>query len=349
MSAASHAAIAPVQELAERETWTFVSAADFVEADFPRPETLLGSASDRFFVSSGFVLFYGEAGAAKSTLAMDGVAHLAAGDSWLGLEVSRPVRFCIIENESSPGLWQEKIREKAATWEGEPEWMANVFLFSSPWGSFNFARADAREALRQFCLEHQVDIVVGNPLLGLGASGAGKPEQTAEFVEWLKLCGLWQDVGFWFLHHENKAGQISGDWDRHPDTVVLLERDGNRPRTKLTWTKTRWATTGTEDQPRKLLLEWVIEAKSYAVVEADTLSVSDAELRERVDEFLAANPASTTTTVETKVTGAGARIRKVLEGGDYKREPGPRNATLWSLAESAETSPSLSTETGWTG
>jgi hypothetical protein len=39
----------------------------------------------------------------------------------------------------------------------------------------------------------------------------------------------------------------------------------------------------------------------------------------------------------------------VLEGGDNKREPGPRKAILWSLAEVEETTPSFSAETGWTG
>ncbi len=48
----------------------------------------------------------------------------------------------------------------------------------------------------------------------------GRPDETQAFVDWLVECGLKSERAFWLLHHENKAGQISGDWGRHPDTKV---------------------------------------------------------------------------------------------------------------------------------
>jgi hypothetical protein len=330
----------------------FATLREFLETEFPNPEPLIGRPGQRYLAASSLFLVYGEEGAAKTTWTMDGVAHLGAGVPWLGLEVERAVRFCLIENESAPGLLQETLAAKAASWEGETDWIANVAVFETPWGGFSFKDEGARRQLRDYCCSNAIDFVVANPLLGLGASGSGRPEETAAFVEWLKECGLWRDLGFWLLHHENKAGQISGDWGRHPDTVVLLERDGNRPRTKLTWAKTRWASTGVEGQPRTLLLDWVVETKSYTVVEADTLGVSDSELAERLDEFLAANPGSSTKAVYLAVKGEKGRLRRLLDEGveanKYGRDEGSRGALLWSLAGQVSTT-SLFAQTDTSG
>jgi hypothetical protein len=82
-------------------------------------------------------------------------------------------------------------------------------------------------------------------------------------VNWLAECSLKTTRAFWLLHHENKAGQISGDWGRHPDTKVALQRDGNHQRTKLDWAKTRWATL--EPTEKVVLLDWVIGGQGYTV------------------------------------------------------------------------------------
>ena len=181
----------------------------------------------------------------------------------------RPVRICVIENEGPPDLFQQKLAAKIATWDG-PDFAHNVFVFTGPWGEFSFADPEAREALVAFCEEHDIDLVTANPTLGLGVAASGRPDETQQFVDWLTECGLKSERAFWLLHHENKAGQISGDWGRHPDTKVQLEQDGNRPRTKLTWAKTRWATLPSETVARACLLEWIIETQGYSVTDLDT-------------------------------------------------------------------------------
>ena len=153
--------------------------------------------------------------------------------------------------------------------------------------------------------------MTANPTLGLGVAASGRPDETQQFVDWLVECGLKGERAFWLLHHENKAGQISGDWGRHPDTKVSLQQDGNRPRTKLDWAKTRWATLTQETEPAKVsMLEWITETQGYSVTELDTVGASDAELEERIADYLAEHPLSSTTTVETEVKGTASRIRK---------------------------------------
>ena len=160
-----------------------------------------------------------------------GIAHLAAGVDWLGIPVPRPVPICIIENERPADLFQRKLEAKIASW-GGPAFTDNVSAFAGPWGEFSFADAEAREALVAFCEEHAIDVVMANPTLGLGVAASGRPDETQAFVDWLVECGLKSERAFWLLHHENKAGQISGDWGRHPDTKVQLQQDGNQQRTK---------------------------------------------------------------------------------------------------------------------
>jgi hypothetical protein len=145
----------------------------------------------------------------------------------------------------------------------------------------------------------------------------------------LKECGLWDRRAFWLLHHKNKAGQMSGDWGRQSDTNIELERDGNRPRTKLTWRKTRWVEK--EERPRSVLLEWVTDTAGYSLLEMDTVGASDDALRARLDEYLTNHPRSTTHDVEQDVKGTGARLRALLKAGGYRKDPGPRGASLWSL------------------
>jgi hypothetical protein len=152
-------------------------------------------------------------------------------------------------------------------------------------------------------------------------------------VDWLVECGLKSRRAFWLLHHPNKAGQVSGDWGRHPDTRIELLRDGDRPRTKLDWAKTRWARVPAEDFPKKWLLEWVPETQGYTVVDVDSIGASDDELRSRIDEYLRAHPWSSTTTVEKGVSGSNDKLRAILKSGRYDSVAGPRGATLWNLVD----------------
>ena len=208
-----------------------------------------------------------------------------------------------------------------------------MHVYQSPWGEFSFADADARAALADYCDEHEIDLVAANPTLGLGVAASGRPDETQQFVDWLVECGLKSTRAFWLLHHENKAGQISGDWGRHPDTKVQLQADGNRPRTKLVWEKTRWATLPSETIAKACLLEWVVETQGYTVVELDTVGASDAELEQRIADYLAEHPYSSTTTVETEVQGTASRIRNLLDGARFDNVNGKRGAKMWFLRQ----------------
>jgi hypothetical protein len=312
--------------------YEFRPMSGFLAHVYPAAEPLLGSRGELFLGVGSLFLVYGAEGTGKSTLTIDAIAHLAAGSDWLEIPVPRPVRVLVIENEGPPSLFQQKLSEKAETWDG-PDWTGNVFVYQSPWGEFTFANGDARTALTDFCDEHAIDVVTANPTLGLGVAASGRPDETQRFVDWLTECGLKTTRAFWLLHHENKAGQISGDWGRHPDTKVQLQADGNRPRTKLVWEKTRWATLPTDERPKALMLEWIIDAKGYRVVELDTAGASDIELEARLEAFLADNPLAATRHVHDAVQGRNDRLSELLKtSSKFDCVDGPRGAKLWFLA-----------------
>jgi hypothetical protein len=302
---------------------------DFLAHPYPQAEPLLGEPGAIFLAVGSLLMVYGADGSGKSTWTIDGIAHLAAGRDWLGIPVPRPVRIAIIENEGPPSLFQAKLAAKIETWDGDP-FADNLFVCSGPWGEFSFADADARAALNAFCAEHQIDLVTANPTLGLGVAASGRPDETQQFVDWLVECGLKSSRAFWLLHHENKAGQISGDWGRHPDTKVSLQQDGNQQRTKLDWAKTRWATLPSDTTAKACLLEWVVETQGYTVTALDTVGASDAELEQRIADHLTEHPLKPTRKVCKDVKGTQDRIRQLLHSSDrFDCIDGPNGANLW--------------------
>ena len=229
-----------------------------------------------------------------------------------------------------------------------PDLARNVHVFEGPWGQLSLADESSRRQLREFCSSEDIDLVVANPLLDLGARGAGKPEDTSTFVGWLKELGLWNGgPAFWLLHHENKAGQVSGDWKRQPDTMASLSREGDLDRTRLTWEKLRWSNQPPEGWRKKQLLDWVTSHKGYTVSDVDLSSgkTPDAELYNRLDEYLERNPRSSTTTCTERVKGNEKRLSDLLKAGAasgrYHPEPGAKGATLYSLASKDDSHPRL--------
>jgi hypothetical protein len=317
--------------------YRFAPFSEFAAHPFPDAEPLLGERGTVYVAVGSLLLVYGSDGSAKSTWTIDAAAHLGAGRNWLGIPVPRSVRCLLIENEGPGGLFQEKLKRKRDTWDGD-DFTPMVDVFTCPWGEFSFADEQARKAITDYCDEHEIEVVMANPTLGLGVAASGRPDETQQMVNWLKECGLGDHRAFWLIHHENKAGQISGDWGRHPDTKVLLQRDGNRQRTKLTWEKTRWATLAPED--RAVMLDWEIDTQGYTVTALDTARASDALLVQRLVEYLNDHPLTATTHVYKAAEGTDSRLKSLLESrSEFDCCPGANNATLWVVATGSAESP----------
>lgn len=229
---------------------------EFAEEQEEVPPPILGLGEEMVLPEGGLLLMYGDGGAGKTTLTLDALAHLASGTSWLGINVPRAFKILLIENEGPRGMLRRRLQEKREWWiaQGRPAYGDNVGVWQDPWHAFNFNLPRHREVVAEYVEEEECDLVMVGPLATLGTIGGGTPEEVNKFMELVQLCWALtkRQFGFWFLHHENKAGDVSGAWERVPDTLVHVQARGNG-HTAMVWQKTRWAS---EHQGTTTSLKW---------------------------------------------------------------------------------------------
>lgn len=88
----------------------FASLAEFVQVTEPSADPLLGTPDETVLAVGGDMLVYGAGGAGKTTWTIDGVAHLAAGVSWIGIDVPAPLTITVIENEGAAREVPREVR-----------------------------------------------------------------------------------------------------------------------------------------------------------------------------------------------------------------------------------------------
>ncbi|MFL5934976.1 MAG: AAA family ATPase [Gaiellaceae bacterium] len=332
---ASPLCIVPLEEFASRE-----------EAS---AEPLLGNDSDMVIAAGSTLILYGDGGTSKTTLTIDAVLHLAAGASWLGLEVPRPLRVLLIENEGPRGPFRAKLERKLASWSG-PSVEGRIHVLEDPWAAFSFAEESHRAELAAFASEHEVDLVVCGPLVALGSIGGGTPEEVSAFERLLKdfrdrVVG---PIALWLAHHENKAGDVSGAWERLPDTLAHAKLEGRRERTILHWRKTRWSS---RLHGERWTLRWV-EGESFELVDEEATAVAQAgeleDARAWIVDSVSADPGRARSVIEEAFAdahgkGARALARRAIDAelnGEHSRlakRPGraPNGVYLYPASEAS--------------
>jgi putative DNA primase/helicase len=198
--------------------------------------------------AAGLTLFVAK-GHGKTTFLVDFGLNLAAGESYCGLTILRPLRMLLVENEGPREAFREEVEARLP--HGPQPGLGGCFrIWDEPakWGTIKVSVEEQRTRLRTSIEEHRVDLVVSDSLTRFGMRGNGTPEETREFVDWLAEIGLGRDVGFLLLHHPltrpdpslDELDKIAGAWHPHCDLILTLRRlAGNRAR--LTFAKTRWA------------------------------------------------------------------------------------------------------------
>jgi len=283
----------------------FVTFDEFISTEEPTADALLGSSDETLLPVGGMLLMYGDGGAGKTTLTIDAVVHLASGVPWLGIDVERPVVSGIIENEGPRGKFRRKLDSKFASWNGHPAFSPNVHVLEEPWTRFSLREESHRLALAGAVSTLQLDLVVMGPLVTLGMIGGGTPDEVAEFEELIRVTRalVERPFGLWIVHHENKAGDVSGAWERVPDCLVHVQAQGNG-HTRVVWRKARWAD---EAHGTHLDLVWA-DGRSFTVK-----AVSDRDLHAEVRELYATDDAwRTYREVARELQANEVKVREVL-------------------------------------
>jgi hypothetical protein len=291
----------------------FVTLREFLKLDFPKAESLIGHQRNgtNLLPRYGWVMPWGPAGSTKTSLLVDLVFQAAAGRPWLDFPILRPLRFVLIVNEGVPGGLQDKLDEKLELWDDEPI-DEQIAVYASPWGEFSFQNDRMFRHLQDFARDFAADYVVGDPLHTLGTVGAGTPQDTEEFKHRLRTFGVWDWIGILSPHHSNRNGMVSGDWSRHPDTVIRLEKVAKQPQTKFTLEKARPADPAELDITQ--ILEWVLETKSYRRLAIERHEkVSDAEILARIYTVIADEPEISMTDLQTLAKGDTKRVARLVK------------------------------------
>jgi AAA domain len=274
-----------------------VSAATFAAVDEPGAGALVGGEGAALFPINGDGMFYGDGGAGKTTLAIDLACHLAAGDPWLGIQVPRPARVLLVENEGPRPLFRGKLRRKLAAWAGSPI-EERLSVIERPWGRLSFADPGCREALAAAIATHECDVAIVGPLSRSGMNEAGTLQDVAEFMELVTQVReqAGRPLALIFVHHENKGGKVSGAWEGSGDTLLHVQAQGPG-KTRLHVQKARWSS---EHHKLTLHLVWA-DGEGFQVEERE--EIDDGTLAEQIRAYVAANLGTSWTKVEEAVRG----------------------------------------------
>jgi hypothetical protein len=224
----------------------FVSIAEFVANPVQQAEPIVVDADGSTVIAAdGLGITYGDGGAGKTTLWMDGAMHFAAGDPWLGglLIPARPLKVGWIENEGPQEEFRRKLERKLAAW-GDRLPPDSFHVLKAPWGALNLTLTEHREGIAAAIRTLDLDILFLGPLNDLGMVGGGTPDEVRNFHTCLKDVQKLADrlVSLMVLHHENTAGRISGAWAGKPDLLVHVTAQGNG-KTRVLWQKAKWSSS----------------------------------------------------------------------------------------------------------
>jgi hypothetical protein len=284
-------------------TLRVVTLDEFVGVDEPGADPVVGTTGSVVIGEGGDVMFYGDGGVGKTTLSIDLAFHLAAGDDWLGITVARPVRVLIVENEGPRPLFRQKLKRKRDAWSGS-QLGDRLRVFEQPWGEFSFAESTWRERVAVAIRDQQIDVLIVGPVTSSGMNAAGTLQEVREFAALVarvrKLSG--RNVAIILIHHENRAGQVSGAWEPQTDTLFHVQQLA-RGRLRLYIQKARWSS---EHHAVSLQLAWA-EGDGFTVEEKPELD--DETLADRIIAAIAADPGTGWTRVEEKTPGV-ARDRR---------------------------------------
>lgn len=308
----------------------------FAAVDEPGVEALIGTPDDALVPIGGDVMIYGDGGTGKTTLAVDLALHVAAGVEWLGIPVESPARVLLVESEGPRPLFRRKLRRRLAAW-GNGAADDRLLVLEQPWAELVFTEPEHRAQLARLVHELELDVVIAGPLTRLGMDEAGTLQEVRDFaglVDEVRRRSL-RPVAFVLVHHESKAGRVSGAWEGAGDTLLHVQGQGHG-RTRLYVQKARWSSTL---HARTFHLRW---AAGDAFEVDDDAATRPERVWDGIVDYVREHPGATWRDVAGAVKGdreyAKDRRDAMLAEGVLVNAGGPGKFELWLATDPARPS-----------
>jgi AAA domain/DnaB-like helicase N terminal domain len=287
----------------------FVTFDEFAARREPQAEPLVVDGDGGTVIAaSGIGIVYGTGGAGKTTLCLDAAMHFAAGCDWLDgqLRPVRKLRVAWIENEGPREEFRRKIGRKLDAWRSRVK-RHRLRVLDQPWSRYDLRRDDHRDALAREVGDADVDLLVVGPLQRLGMEGGGTPDEVRAFTALIEDVQhrVPRPVAFLIVHHENRAGQVSGAWEAVGDLLVHVQGQGHA-RLRVFWQKARWSSTL---HATALTLAWA-EGEAFQVEEKPELD--DDTIAARIVEAISNEAGCTWGRVVEQTKGVGDKRRKAI-------------------------------------
>ena len=173
----------------------------------------------------------------------------------------------------------------------------------------SFSDAVDRERLAAYLNEAGVDVLIAGPIVSLGMIGGGTPDEVALFEAHLAALRelLERPLLVVLLHHTNQRGQISGAWDRVPDTLLLVVNTGKA--TRLRWEKAR-------NSSALHATSWKLKWSDGLTFELDeTPDTTEDEIEEGLLASALANPGEGWRTIAKSVRGNARDEKRTFATG----------------------------------
>jgi len=316
---------------------------EFLAERSEAPAPLLGTADDNIIPALGLALLIAKGGKGKTTFVIDLALHLAAGENYLGIEVERPLNVLLIENEGPREPFRRKLVRKLAAFSHRMK--GHVAIYTENWGMARLDLPGFVERLNAYCTEHEIDLVVGDPLDSLGMDGEGSPSETRAMVDRFKAAGLFTERAWLLPHHSRKESvtdavdEAAGAWGGRPDCMLALEKkSGNQAR--LSFPKVRWQAR----ERRPYLLDFDPETEGFSFVKEEKSEERDYAME--CEEYLACRAPETSREIATAIKARRDLVEEALEGhpdrfdsltGEAAKAAGRRHdAVLWKVAPGQE-------------